>query len=276
MKHLLSLISLFLACESIQAQDAGYRPFTQEAKRWETQVGGIKENNYCYSIDGDTIINGEYWKKVYNYIAFPNLNKAYFAAIRDMENKVYVIGKGRNRPRLLYDFGLKVGDVVQCGIEGNAFLCLLDKDEPSDTLFGFPFATYLKVESVDTIEARGLQHRCYKLTLLDAYQQPFGDEENPILESVIWVEGVGSGSGPFSPWMPLPEPNMQYLSCLVEQTCIFGPSDFYDAGITVSINNTRNNLKESSQPFDLSGHRLSSPPTRKGVYVKDGRKVLIK
>ena len=28
--------------------------------------------------------------------------------------------------------------------------------------------------------------------------------------------------------------------------------------------------------FDLSGHRLSSPPTRKGVYIRDGRKVVVK
>jgi len=28
--------------------------------------------------------------------------------------------------------------------------------------------------------------------------------------------------------------------------------------------------------YDLSGRHLSSPPTRKGVYVRDGRKVLVK
>ena len=65
MKRLILLLTI-LYPSFLSAQDDGYRPFTQEGKRWETQVGGIKENNYCYSIDGDTMINGEYWKKVYN------------------------------------------------------------------------------------------------------------------------------------------------------------------------------------------------------------------
>ncbi len=37
-------------------------------------------------------------------------------------------------------------------------------------------------------------------------------------------------------------------------------------------------IPNSNKPscFDLSGHQLSTPPTRKGVYIRDGRKVVVK
>ena len=251
-----------------------YSPFALDGKVWDAQVGGIKENVYFYEIDGDTMINGESWKKVYNYV-FPKIRFcSYYAAVRDVGNKVYAIAKGSNRPRLLYDFDMKAGNIVQCGIEGNAFLCLLDKNEPLDSLLGFPYETFLRVERIDTIEARGLQHRRYTLTLLDAYRQPFGDEEDPIIGSVVWVEGVGSGAGPFSPWMPLPPYYSILLYCIVDHSCIFGFDDFYDAETVNHVGRIQDIRNENQQSYDLSGRRVSH--LQKGVYIKDGRKVVVK
>ena len=100
---------LLLAIPSVTAQaqtsQIEYRPFAQEGKVWQCQVGGIKENVYDNHIEGDTLIGGETWKKVYNV---PDLRKYYYAAVRDVDKKVYAIAKGSDRPRLLYDFSLKV------------------------------------------------------------------------------------------------------------------------------------------------------------------------
>ena len=65
---------LFLSVMPLAAQNTQleYRPFAQDGKVWKTQVGGIKENVYGNCINGDTLINGETWKKVYNYVAFPD------------------------------------------------------------------------------------------------------------------------------------------------------------------------------------------------------------
>ena len=267
---------LFVKCISTQAQLSSlpYRPFAENSKVWKIQVGGINENRYCNSIDGDTVINGENWKKVYNYIAFP-LDYTYYAAIRDEGKKVYIIAKGSTRPRLLYDFGLKKGDLVRCGIEGNAFGCLLDNGEQPDSLLGFPFVSYLGVERIDTIEAQGMLHRRFTLSLLDSYKYYYHPNGERIRGNIIWVEGVGSGAGPFSPWMPIPQFDIIYQYCYIGKTCLFGYPDFYEADIADSVGSTHYEESEDHNSYDLSGRRLTAHPTRGGVYIKDGKKEVV-
>ena len=84
-----------------QTSQLEYRAFAIEGKVWETQVGGILENVYGNRIEGDTLIDGKKWKKVYNYHGFPDLNYTYYASIRDEGKRVYTIAKGSSRPRLL-------------------------------------------------------------------------------------------------------------------------------------------------------------------------------
>ena len=116
MKDRLILLWLMtIMCIPAMAQTAKieYRPFAENGKVWEAQVGGIMENLYGNRIDGDTLIYGESWMKVYNYVGFPDFGCSYYASIRDVGNKVYAIAKGSKKPRLLYDFSLKKGDVVK-------------------------------------------------------------------------------------------------------------------------------------------------------------------
>ena len=197
---------------TVQAQTAtdGYRPTAKEDKYWKTQIGVIQENVYFSQIEGDTLINGESWKKVYNYSWTQDTEKPYFAAIRDVEQKVYAIAKGSNRPRLLYDFSLKVGDLARCGLEKNDFGCLLDADEKPDTLVGYPFRAWLMVERIDTIRTRGQEFRYFTLRLLD----DFHEQMSP--DPVVWVEGIGSGFGLFSPWMPFPTKEKAMLTICKE------------------------------------------------------------
>ena len=235
MKKILLLLSILLPSASFaQEGEDDYRPFAENGKTWETREGMIMENIYGNSIDGDTLINGETWKKVYNYHGFPEFNYSYYAAIRDTGKKVYVMAKGSNKPRLLYDFNLKEGQTVRCGVEGNAFGCLLETDEKPDTLLGFELASSLRVERIDTIETRGLKFRRFTLTFLDHFKYPLIDKqfenEQGILydtDNVIWVEGIGSNVGPFFPWFPLQPQHAFGMTCSVDKTFIFGSSDFY-------------------------------------------------
>ena len=277
--RLLFAFIMHFFCMSAQAQSSQleYHPFAEDGKTWETQVGEIMENLYCNRIDGDTVINGENWKKVYNYIAFPNdYTYSYYAAIREVGKKVYAIAKGSTRPRLLYDFGLKKGDLVRCGVEGNVFGCLLDNGEQPDSLLGFPFVSYLGVERIDTIEAQGMRHRRFTLTLLDAYQRYYHPNGERITGNIIWVEGIGSGAGPFSPWKPLPQFDLIYQFCYIGKTCLFGYPDFYEADIADSVGSTLYEESEDHNSYDLSGRRLNAQPSRGGVYIKDGKKVVVK
>ena len=278
MKTKFILVCLFFStCMALHAQSSQleYRPFAEDGKVWESQVGLIMENVYGNRIDGDTLIGGKTWKKVYNYVFMPDFGISYYAAIRDEGKKVYAIAKGSNRPRLLYDFGLKEGDIVMCGVEGNAFSCLLDRDEKVDTLQGFPFASFLRVERIDTIMARGLHHRRFTLTLLDAYREHFLKGRGEVIDNVVWVEGIGSGAGPFSPWLPLPPMDSFLQLCEVNRTCIFGYPDFYDAKEVDSIFAPCPVIKESNKNYDLQGRRVSVKPSR-GVYIENGKKRVVK
>lgn len=264
-------------CITVQAQTSAldYRPFAQDGKIWVAQVGLIMENIYGNRIDGDTLINGEIWKKVYNYW-WSEENSWYYAAIRDVGKKVYAIAKGSNRQRLLYDFDLKEGNIVRCGIESNAFGCLLDRDEKFDTLQGFPFESYLKVERIDTIVVRNSVLRRFTLSLLDAFKYYYRVGFDAEIGNIVWVEGVGSGAGPFSPWMPLPPEGRIYSSCNVNKNCIFGYPDFYEADNPADVSSTESQNVQSSEIsglYDSSGRRLSTPPA-KGVYIENGRKRL--
>ena len=299
---ILFLMTISCILGNAQTSQMVYRPFAQDGKKWECQVGGIKENLYDNCIKGDTLIDGEVWKKVYNddgkFMLLPSGDGVsmiyYYAAVRDVDKKVYAIAKGSTKPRLLYDFSLKKGDVVRCGMEGNAFGCLLDEGEQCDSLFGFEFKAYLKVERIDTIseyhDYGGNQvHRVFVFFLLDAYHEPLwnGNLEQFVIGNVIWIEGVGSYTGPFTPWMPLPQFNFSIRSCLINKDYIYGYPDDYepyyldweewleedDDVAAVSSNHHFSN--GNSVLYNLLGFQMTRRPDR-GIYIQNGRKFVKK
>ena len=272
---LLCMISMLA---SAQISELEYRPFAQDGKCWNSRVGIVPENIYYNSVDGDTLIGGESWKKVYNSMYMPGTHTpTYYAAIRDVGRKVYAIAKGSNRPRLLYDFGLKEDDMVMCGVEGNTFGCLLDKDEKVDTLMGFPFISFLMVECIDTIEVCGLKHRRFTLTLLDAFQECFQNGEDRVFQkNIVWVEGVGSGAGPFSPWLPIPPEGSLFLSCYVNKDRVFYSPGFYENSELSAIGTTLFNKDDEGFIYDIQGRNHSGQPTNKGIYIQNGKKVVVK
>ena len=265
---------LFAICTLAQAQTSQleYRPFAVGEKVWETQIGGIKENLYCYKIDGDTILNGETWKKVYSYISWSHFNYNYFAAVRDVGNKVYAIAKGSSKPRLLYNFDLKVGNTVNCGIEGANFGCLLDAGEKPDTLFGFPFKYSLRVEKIDTIKYsyNGMEFRRFTLKLVDAYNLRVHGIDN-----IVWIEGIGSGAGVFSPWQQLPRKGSFQQTCIENRAFIFGEELYYQEENPSVVGSPQAAKKKSSAIYDMDGRQLPQTP-QKGIYIQDGHKVAVK
>jgi hypothetical protein len=273
------LILLVFACIPGQAQtsELEYWPFAQDGKYWHCQVGGIKENIYESEIDGDTLIDGEIWMKVYNRVT---ARKYYYAAVRDVDRKVYAIAKGSTKPRLLYDFNLKEGDIVKCGMEGNMFCCLRESGEQMDSLLGYPVNTYLKVERIDTITDLDLRHRVFIFTLLDTFRYPFLDRGNGALRNnVIWVEGIGSYNGPFTPWMPLSPYNFMTRNCQINKTYIFSypyPIEGED-GVdeTESISSYHHATDNGGTVYNLQGIQLTSPP-EKGIYIENGKKRMVK
>ena len=276
MKKKLLFAYLLFVCLSAQAQtsELEYRPFAQEGKNWQAQVGGIKESHYAYLMEGDTLIHGEYWKKVYNYQISSQNTHRYFAAIRDTGKKVYAIAKGSDRSRLLYDFSIKKGDMVRCGVEGNSFGCLLDTDEQPDTLLGFPFKAYLKVERIDTITGwEGAVFRRFILSSLNSYKEYlYDDEERKITGDVVWLEGIGSSAGLFLPWQPLQPRGVVLLNCHSDAFYAATP-DFEYKNTTVPVTSSYSDVRQDSFSYDLQGRPLSTPPSR-GMYIQNRKKVI--
>ena len=270
-----AFVSAICLAALAQTSHDSYHPFVEEGKTWKAQVGIIRENIFVNKIEGDTMINGENWKKVYNYSAFGiGGGYIYYLALREVGQKVYAIAKGSNRPRLLYDFGLKVGDWVKCGVEGNAFGCLLDTDEKLDTLMGFAIRNRLKVKSIDTIHVkapytRESYLRRFTFTLLDAYREPLAMDHE-----IVWVEGVGSGAAPFSPWQPLLPLENFLLECTVDKIHIFGyPYPRSYEILTSSIGSPQYKATGGMGSYNLQGHRLNGQP-QNGIYIQDGKKIL--
>ena len=86
------------------------------------------------------------------------------------------------------------------------------------------------------------------------------------------------------------------MKCYVNDECLYDWSNFgtvaetslidmlnemgaYEIPETTAIHNfptTINHQSSNHQYYDLSGRHISTPPVRGGVYIKDGKKVMVK
>lgn len=260
------------------AEESEYHLFAEEGKVWETKVGG--DNEYYGSIIGDTIIGGKVWKKVYTERYQGPHKPAYYAAVRDEGEKVYAIAKGSSRPRLLYDFSLKEGEMVRCGVEGNAFGCLRERNEPMDSLLGFPMGSILEVNRIDTVRLHdNSERRRFTFTLWSA------GRDIPLATPIVWIEGLGSGAGPFSPWMPQPPLTPIPDTCFriyytfwwnnSNNALIIAKSDeFYElAPSGTALSSPLQSQSWDNTIYDLGGRTLQGKPNQ-GIYIENGQKIV--
>ena len=299
MKHLLSLISLFLACESIQAQDADYRPFIEEGKVWMSQSDddmtyeGLEpqrldgapcayyiEYNY---FDGDTIVGGTLCKRwIQNYVR-PTDGKSvsYVVPVYEEDKKVWFFFEEGVGPFLMYDFGAQVGDTIVIEHPGMMLYQRTKKVDSIDWLIN-SWRDSLVVHSVGEEE-----HGCRNQLSTHFYTTLNDQSSNTyFLKDNYFMQGIGSH------WAP------RYNNCFVGQTiapwllyCSLGSEILYVnekraqyLGIPLPTSITAPHFDASSENrslssanwTDLSGRHLSAPPTRKGVYIREGKKVLIK
>ena len=194
----------------------------------------------------------------------------YAGAVHEEGMKVGYFAPGSQSEALLYDFGVKVGDIVT---------------PLMDYLGGHETFTCV-ITDVLTIQHDGENLRCIFLSpqeevdYLDYQDQIFG----------VWVEGVGSTVCPVAD-VPLNMiPVGQFL-----HGCSIGGKELYSSGLSSAvrkaiqevIRRTSINIIQADQKvnhelknkivYDLSGRRLStSQPTHHGVYIIDGKKVTVK
>lgn len=230
----------------------GYHSFVKEGKIWKVTywTDGFKRDEF-YSIKGDTVINGISCKKMFR-------NTWFQFGIFEREGKVYAIGGGQINPdkqRLLFDFSLACGEYV------------FNSDG---------YGTFkVTVERVDTIY--NSQNRPFRRMLVTT--GPFYDghyTEKPSYLELYWIEGVGSTRGPIDSyfWFNGSQPGRRLEEYYEDGECILTHSEMIAEG-TSSVDPVTATQTPISSTYDLQGRRLTAAP-RKGVYIRDGRKVVVK
>ena len=212
------LLLLPLLCAALQTKAQIPATFPDSAASWNVYFYispdpflPIQEYYFRYYLDGDTLLGGQNYAKVYeaptNAMLIDTANATYVGGLReDSARKVWFYGPGPQfyepycdyppdtTEQLLYDFGLEVGDT--------AFM-------------GSPSLPYYTCLGVDTININGTLRRRLDMTAANCSGCEY------------WVEGVGSSKGLFYPWCELFEWDWELI-------CFEDPDIFYNASPSIT------------------------------------------
>jgi hypothetical protein len=233
MKRRLTILLLaVIGSATIMAQSSvPYHPFIKEGKVWNCQVKGYESETvdgvyafyfqtaqYSLRINGDTIIDGITYKKIYkeNEIIDKILVQTDPAdAIQSMEKNVHL---EKNVTTLYPEFMREEGKTVYGRWKdwSNQEFILYDFSvaEGEKLSNKFPLGEVL-INSISTITAHGQSFRCFHLGPNYGYEP-------------LWVEGIGHPGGPFLSADAMMNDGKIYtlLSCYEDGECIFTEKDF--------------------------------------------------
>lgn len=239
-------------CYSCIAQNKVYSPFVEEGKTWYMRYNNEEapeypEYDYCYYIQGDTVIGGIECKKFY---AFNNNNAQeteYLLAIFENDRKVYFIPNNMENSYVLYDFGKANGEIV-------SVTDAIHTDWVRD----------MKIVEERNLHIEGESRRC---TLM----QPKWEDKTLMTSFGWWIEGIGSELGPLNTWLFGADGNNRYfLKCVINEKVIFDMEDF--KGLSSDILPARHIEKcRPSNIFSISGVKIENGY---GIYIQNKRKVL--
>ena len=110
-------LTLLLGWQALSAQDVS---LVKEGKVWKWQSMNIMSGSryeYEYFIQGDTLIDGEAYKKLYTIdeAMYKTTEPVYCGALREEGSKVYFVRFNHENVEFLYDFDLPVGGTMYYG-----------------------------------------------------------------------------------------------------------------------------------------------------------------
>ena len=104
----------------MQAAEYEYVPLVREGAEWGYSMELFGKSYYRNLIQGDTVVNGETYKKYYTFKNCTATEEENLAFLRETDKQVYItfnqalmpIESLYSREYLIYDFGAKVGETV--------------------------------------------------------------------------------------------------------------------------------------------------------------------
>jgi len=232
----------------------GYISLLKDGRTWNyTSATG----NFREFIDGDTLIAGEIWKKI--FIEKPLGTPAvYEKAMREQGRRVYAMTPHINDINvvsyLFADYSLDTEDKL----DGTLLRLFWDRYS-------------LTVAEKDSIQSCGRLYPQLKL------EQHIPNESST--GSTTWIEGIGGDCGIYNAvlWSNgnlagLFDPTAELLTCYDGDVCIYNRDDVSDKTNSIISRKLFHSQGERAI-FDLQGRRLSAIPA-KGLYIKDGKKYM--
>lgn len=225
-----------------------------EGRQWKYRVIENSDNasEFYISIGNDTIFDGVYCNKVYYSDRFFKKHIGYIYETND--RKVYMYNTMRLDEaffmhegwRKVHDFSLNIGD--------NASYIDLNGSE-----------VILNVTGLWKIIVNGSEYKCWQTKYDTGYP------------AYRYVDGIGSNKyGVFGDTSLNINgfPQYQFVACYDKDVCIFEAKDFNAEAITDAISQIYKEPTNNNYLYDLQGRKVENPT--KGLYIKEGKKVLVK
>ena len=210
MKSYIFLFFITISIKLCYSQNVQYCPFVEEGKVWKMRYyypfPQYVDYNYCYYIQGDTLIANVACKKMYSYNKSNNNETEYELALYEDNGIVYFFRKEQEVNYILYDFNIPVDSVRLI-----------------NPVVSFPEDGTLSIKNNanKVFCFNGTQRHSLLVNEENEYSsRPLG------LPAGWWIEGVGSELGPFNPCgFYLAGNSNGLLECEVNGETIFTESD---------------------------------------------------
>lgn len=252
------------------AQERQYVPFVEEGKSWycgydhpydifspsaaDPAGEGI---DYIFTMQGDTQINDKTYKKVYcqckEYYRDDEFH--YYCAVREEDYRVYLVKNGATEEKLIYDFS-SPGELVTATFDGHEYV----RDG------GIRFYRYLPGQLA------------YDISINNDGVVDFSN-----YYCGKWIEGVGAPSYPFDIYFDgdiMFEKGVFVRTVMKDGEYVYNHEWSAKSSIPLGPTSIDNHLRidnssKVSPLYDLQGRQLKSLPN-KGVYIQNGKKVVVK
>ena len=235
-----------------QEWDHEYIPFVEEGKVWNcnnTDDADAGVIDFVFTLRSDTLIGDNIYKKVLcQYEKYYGDDKQhYYCAVRENEYRVYLVETETTDEKLIYDFS-RPNDKLMLSYDGQEFV-------------------RMPGSHVD-IAFWPSKQLCF----------PLYDTSGKAIDiSWGWMEGVGIPFGnPFAGGLNINKTDPLFgfiivVTCIKDRECLY---DFDWLVQPTIIQETEKSVPIGSI-YDLSGRRVQGTP-KKGVYIQNGKKVVIK